>query len=67
MGLITEPNVQSFPIRLRKDHDRGDAEIPTGPNDPDRDLPTIGDKNFFEQVIVSCQLPVLKAVYSRVS
>ncbi len=48
MGLITEPDVESFPVRLRKNHDRGDAEIPTGPNDPDRDLPAIGDQNFFK-------------------
>ena len=50
MGLITEPDVQSFPVRLGKHHDRGDAEIPTGPNDPDRDLPPIGDENFFKQI-----------------
>ena len=48
MRLIGESNVQSFPVRLGKDHDRGDAEIPTGPNDPDRDLPPIGDENFFK-------------------
>ncbi len=50
MGLITEPDVESFPVRLGKDHDRGDAEIPTGPNDPDRDLPPIGDENLFKQI-----------------
>ena len=33
-----------------KNHDRGDAEIPTGPNDPDRDLPSIGDENLFKQI-----------------
>ena len=49
MGLITEPDVQSFPVRLGKHHDRGDAEIPTGPNDPDRDLPPIGDENFLNK------------------
>ncbi len=50
MGLITEPDVESFPVRLGKNHDRGDAEIPTGPNDPDRDLPSIGDENLFKQI-----------------
>ncbi len=48
MRFITEPDVESFPVRLGKDNDRGDAEIPTGPNDPDRDLPAIGDEKFFK-------------------
>ena len=44
--LVRHPDVERVAIRVRVDRDGGDAEIPAGADDPDGDLPSVGDEDL---------------------
>jgi hypothetical protein len=46
--LVRIGDVERGPVALGVDTDRADAELAEGPEDADRDLPSVGDENLLE-------------------
>ena len=46
VGLIGQAHVESIPVDVGVHGDGGDAEFPAGANDPDGDLPPVGDHHL---------------------
>jgi hypothetical protein len=46
--LVGQPHVQSPPVEIRVQRDGGDVELATGADDPDRDLPPVGNQDLGE-------------------
>ena len=52
--LVGHVDVERARVRLGVDGNGGDAELPTGADDAQRDFPAVGDKDLFEHGSVSC-------------
>src|SRR5262249_27636445 len=46
VSLVGHTGVHRVPVGVRIYGDAGQARVPAGPNDTDRDLPTVGDEHL---------------------
>ena len=48
VGLVGQSDVEGVPVEVGVDGDRGHPQLAAGPDDPDRDLPPVGDENLLQ-------------------
>jgi hypothetical protein len=47
--FVREPDVEGVAVGLAVDRDRANAELPAGRDDPQGDLPAVGDQDLLKQ------------------
>ncbi len=48
VGLVGQANMEGVAVEVRVDGDGGHPELAAGPDDPDRDLATVGDEDLLQ-------------------
>lgn len=54
--LVREPDMQGVPVRFRINGDRFDSQFTAGADDPQSDLPTVGDQYLLEHFLLYLSL-----------
>ena len=55
LDCVGQPDMKGVPIQIGIHRNRGDSQLLAGPDDPDRDLATVGNQDFRQHSQAVCQ------------